>query len=368
MPQPWTKWWLQISISLMRLPKNLKSNRWWIVWKGQIFFVTNSSQNSSVGNTKNRQEILGPGWRSYRRLGARKTQTEEIPRSSQAVFIPELGMFGNMTRRLAAGLLVAKVHELGHVVVPDSAEFQAGIYEKGVHDFAGGPRLWLWTRNGSPSTRVNVLHTRDLLYGPQVKLDLHGRESEEAWANLFSVLANKPDPQFLPEDHLVIHLRGGDVFGDRKPASYGQPPLAFYDLILNREKWSAVTVVHQDLKNPVLDSLLQSCKARKMHVTTHSGAAKDDIKVLLTAKTLVAGRGTFMPAVVGLSRVVSRVFFFEDKFSVHPTVTDLDVIRVRDAEGTYVREVLSNNWQNSAHQRNLMLSYPSSNLEVGALD
>jgi hypothetical protein len=75
-----------------------------------------------------------------------------------------------------------------------------------------------------------------------------------------------------------------------------------------------------------------------------------------------------MPAVVGLSRFASKVYFFQDKFSVDPPVGGVEMIRVTDAGGTYVRDVLSNNWENSDYQRSLMLTYPQSNLEFSPLD
>jgi hypothetical protein len=65
---------------------------------------------------------------------------------------------------------------------------------------------------------------------------------------------------------------------------------------------------------------------------------------------------------------VAKVYFFHDKFSLDPPKDGIEVIKVRDAEGTYVRDVLSDNWRNSDYQRNLMLTYPQSNLELGTLD
>jgi hypothetical protein len=288
--------------------------------------------------------------------------------SQHALFLPELGMFGNMTKRLTAALATADSLGFGHVVVPRSAEFYGGIYERGVHDRQDRALFWMCSTGKPAHSAVTVLHKRDLLSARQLPTAALSAVSPGAWADLFSILVNKPEGPQLPSSHLVIHLRGGDVFGPRKPASYGQPPLAFYERILDHERWSAVTVVHQDSKNPVLKPLLESCTARKIPVTTHSGNVVDDIAVLLGASTLVAGRGTFMPAVVGLSRNVKRVFYFHDKFSIRPPVSGVEIVRMIDAEGTYVRDVLSNNWENSEYQRDLMLTYPQSNLGFSTVD
>jgi len=363
-----------VRIFFLRLPKNILSNRWWIVWNKSIFFATESPRlaggaQSSEGATG---ISLAEGWQSYVIWYATLFPSRSFHSCFHGVFVPELGRFGNMTRRLVAGLLIADVLNLGHVIVPRSAEFQAGIYPRGVHTPSEKLRFWLWSTQRptlpGPTRKVRVLHKRDLLIGPHLEAVLVRQQATKAWADLFSLLVNKPELPKLPNSHLVIHLRGGDVFGPRKPASYGQPPLAFYERILDHERWSAVTVVHEDSKNPLLKPLLESCTARKIPVTTQSEKARDDIAVLLLASTLAAGRGTFMPAVVGLSRNVERVFYFHDKFPLHPPVAGVETIRISDKEGTYVRDVLSNNWKNSEYQRDLMLTYPQGNLEFSTLD
>ena len=80
------------------------------------------------------------------------------------------------------------------------------------------------------------------------------------------------------------------------------------------------------------------------------------------AHTLVAGRGTFLPAIVGLSPHVKRVYFFEDKFSLQPPRNGFDIYRVVDGTGDYKKSVLAGNWENRADQRAMMTSYPVSHL------
>ena len=357
-----------IAVFLKRLPKNLRSNRWWIVWNKRLYLSTpRKGLATNRASQRNHVEDWVAESNHYVVWFLRAFRRKEFEGAQHALFLPELGMFGNMTKRLAAALATADSLGFGHVVVPRSAEFSGGIYERGVHDRGGRALFWMCDTRDSPHSPVTVLHKTDFLSGRALPARELAAFSPRGWADLFSVLINKPVKAPLPDSHLVIHLRGGDVFGPRKPASYGQPPLAFYRRILDNERWSAVTIVHQDDKNPVLRPFLETCKARKVPVTTHSGKVGEDIAELLRASTLVAGRGTFMPAVVGLSRNVKRVFYFHDKFSIHPPVPGVEIIRISDVEGTYVRDVLSNNWENSDYQRKLMLTYPQSNLGRGAL-
>ena len=359
MVQLWAQWATRTRTILRRLPKNLRSNRWWIVWNGNLY-ISRAAAATIPGHPKDSpllsENVAYVHWSQFLQNPAL------IGAERRAVFVPELGMFGNMTRRLAAALAIADALKTGHVVVPESARFQGGIFANGVHTVSSGAAFWLFSVRGATSFPVHVFHKKELIEAPGVTREFYAPHIDGAWRDLHAIAIPKANAPAFPLDHLVIHLRGGDVFGPRKPASYGQPPLAFYEQILDHESWSAVTVVHQDSNNPVLKPLLESCTTRKIPVTTQSGNVVDDIAVLLGASTLVAGRGTFMPAVVGLSRSVKRVFYFHDKFSIHPPVSGVEIVRIIDAEGTYVRDVLSNNWENSEYQRDLMLTYPQSNL------
>jgi hypothetical protein len=269
---------------------------------------------------------------------------------------------------LAKGLAIANVLKIGHVVVPTSAEFQSTIFEAGVHSVSGQTKFWLFTLHRSDASEVLVLHKTDPIRTAGVTRERHSSEIDEAWADLYSIMTRTPAANSARPDHLMIHIRGGDVFGPRKPSAYGQPPLSYYTLILDSSDWVGVTIVHGDWENPVLGPLINACEGRGTPVQLQTGLLPADLEVLLTGSTLVAGRGTFMPAVVGVSRHASRVYFFHDKFSVDPPVEGIDMIRVSDKEGTYVRDVLSNNWENSEYQRDLMLTYPQSNLEFSTVD
>ena len=120
--------------------------------------------------------------------------------------------------------------------------------------------------------------------------------------------------------------------------------------------------MYQDTSNPVVIELKNYCESLGMTVELQSGTIHDDLHVLLSAKTLVAGRGTFIPGVAGLSSECEKIFYFEDKCNLVPRRSGIELIRVSDKEGTYRESILSNNWNNTPEQRELMLTYPLSSL------
>ena len=69
-------------------------------------------------------------------------------------------------------------------------------------------------------------------------------------------MRNLPKVNVDPDD-LYIHIRGGDIFNSFNPCStYAQPPLCFYEKIINKNKFKNIYIISVDRKNVVLNALL----------------------------------------------------------------------------------------------------------------
>lgn len=171
------------------------------------------------------------------------------------------------------------------------------------------------------------------------------------------------DSDLTPLDlsHLVIHIRGGDAFTANPNSRYGQPPLAYYVLIVDSQTWSEVTVVSEDRSNPVIVPLLHYLAEKEILHTFQSSSLAEDLYLLLRAQSLVAGRGSFIPAIVGLSRNVQTVYHFGEEPMLR---RDLSLWHVIDVTGDYMRALCSSNWRADASQINMMLSYPIEHLRL----
>ena len=100
------------------------------------------------------------------------------------------------------------------------------------------------------------------------------------------------------------------------------------------------------------------CTELGLPVTEQSGTIQQDLSVLLGAKHRVAARGTFGPAIAGLSERCGEVFYFENKCAMVPLRHGIHFVRVVDRKQRFTASVLLGNWQNTAEQRELMLTYP----------
>lgn len=167
----------------------------------------------------------------------------------------------------------------------------------------------------------------------------------------------------FPEDEVVIHIRSGDIFQEQPHPGYGQPPLAYYRKIIDCFAPNMVYLVYEDESNPVIGELKTFLTEKSIHWTAQSASLRKDIEVLLKAKTLVAGRGSFVPGIVALSESVRTVYTFHQGLQriQNPIVNE---IVVEDRAGEYVNAILKGNWSNSQEQRKLMLEYPDSALKI----
>lgn len=178
----------------------------------------------------------------------------------------------------------------------------------------------------------------------------------------------------IEEDELVIHIRSGDIFSNNTPhPGYGQPPLAYYIKIIDMMAPRVVHIVFEDEGNPVIGALKALLSKREIPMVLQSSSLRDDIQKILNAKSLVAGRGTFVSGIVLLSENIKTVYSFQVKITVPKNGKN---VVIDDVVGEFSERVLKHNWVNSEEQRNLMLHYPVSALamrqeptsEIGALN
>ena len=277
------------------------------------------------------------------------------------------GRFGNQTFQLANTLTLARSLEINVALLPGNTVTEPGTHLVEGVTWNNGPDIVkpVTTKNvfavfpGLFSRRAHLVGT--FFQTAVIPQELVNRELRTTtFAHLRDSLTTTQP--ITPEDpqHLVIHLRGDDVFNVSPPKAYAQPPLAFYQLVLSDDDWKKVTIVSGDQKNPVLVPLIEELDSRGIEHRFQSGTLNEDIAQIRRAKGVVSGRGSFIPAITGLSDAVTTVYCFEDADFFR---TDIDVRVVVDRLGEYVAKTYRNNWRNTDEQRSLMLSYSVSSLE-----
>jgi hypothetical protein len=172
-------------------------------------------------------------------------------------------------------------------------------------------------------------------------------------------------------DCLWIHFRSGDIFRGNNPHPlYGQPPLSFYEKIINERKWKTINLVYEDMGNPCLVFLIKRFTDIKQDFKLFSSDLKSDIEHLLMAQNLVIARGTFIMPIIGISDNIKNIYGFccgnslrhwasNSKIDPNKQIT---VKMYKDINGQY-SDIL-NSWSNSEQQRQKMLEFSADKMEM----
>lgn len=348
--------------SAKRFLLNLRSNRWWIFF-GSRFLLHSPRHKLFLSQkwTSHGVNLAEPSIRVYVRLSQWFSAPSSLNLDHSGFVISHLGRFGNAIREIVGAYAKARSLSLGNLVIIGPSGFKKGgnLAHPGIRSSTDKISVWIGEKKDHGSQTLNML-----ISWKRGCFPVTPGSGNPAWSAAPGLLGLAGPYETLGKNTLVIHLRGGDVFGVRDAPEYGQPPLGFYMKVLAHRAWERVIVVHEDDRNPVLQGLIEHCQNEAIPCRQVSGALRDDLAILLAAENFVASRGTFGPAIAGLSQRVNTIYYFEDKFSISPPKTGITLFRAEDTSGEYRETVLRSNWQHSPSQLSLMLSYDESKIVI----
>jgi len=288
------------------------------------------------------------------------------PSRVSAIVVREpFGRMGNQTIQLVHAVAYAMRWSIdkallpGNTILTDTTTLSNGLsvspQVSDVKSVTASRAMNLTLSPGAPREHL-VMNT---YFSRELDTPFSDTEYAEAFDSIANVAPLAPTARALPERHLVIHLRGGDAFGPHPHMDYAQPPLAFYDLVLEHQAWAQVTIVRADDSHPLEAELVEKIRARSISVKFQSASAEEDAEFLARARSLVSSRGSFVPAIVGRSRHTTALYLFGDERRLRG---NLDVYRVTDHTGEFWETCCRRNWHDTPQQRELMRSYPASEL------
>lgn len=291
----------------------------------------------------------------------------DIDHGVYSVYISALNRFSNALIQIAHAVLFAHGIEARNVFVPECKRTR-DIFPKG-NQFPC-QELEVTIHIGNPVGRDNCLEGRFLhIRSSQTEFYKNLPSTYEAIRS-FSYATNLYDQtETLGTDEMVIHIRSGDIFrpqGMIHPG-YGQPPLSFYRKAVEHGKPRIVHLVYQDMHNPVIRPLKKWLRERSIPFTKpQKSSLRKDIKTLVSAQTLVAGRGTFIPGVVSLGENLKTIYCFDEALNLLG-LQGVTYHVIKDRSRKYVDSIQRYNWRNSPEQRELMISYPDEELELQSI-
>ena len=162
------------------------------------------------------------------------------------------------------------------------------------------------------------------------------------------ILNNVPKYRADPND-LYINIRSGDIFINAIHGDYSQPPLCFYQKIINENNYNNIYILSNGHENPVVDALL---KLYSKIIYIH-GTVEDDISVLINAYNLVMPVSTFPITLIVLNNNLRKLYFYE---IIYYSLQKGNYIIHKMEPSIKYKTIMQRKWKNSNEQLDLMIN------------
>ena len=171
------------------------------------------------------------------------------------------------------------------------------------------------------------------------------------------LINNLPKVKTEP-DELYIHIRGGDVFKKNPSTVYAQPPLCFYEKIIDNNKFKNIYILSMDRKNVVLDALTNKYK----NIIFNQHNYEYDISLLIHAYNIVTSVSSFVISTIKLNNNLRDLWEYdinrlsEKFFFMHHHLYKFDIkykIHTMKSSDEYAKKMYI--WRNTEEQLKLML-------------
>lgn len=170
-----------------------------------------------------------------------------------------------------------------------------------------------------------VIDGKDFYYFPKY-IPL---EHERRRLALSYVTTQLPKPKVTDHD-LVIHVRSGDIFMGNIHPDYIQPPFEYYDYVIRKHNYNNILLLSEpDFSNPVIPKLKETFP----FITVSSGSLEEDVSIILGAKNLIIGTGSF-GSMLSLCSFHLRHLYCFDRQNVYYKDCDYE-ITVIGVDGAY---------------------------------
>ena len=162
------------------------------------------------------------------------------------------------------------------------------------------------------------------------------------------VLQNIPKYNAGKND-LYINIRSGDVFVTVINPNYAQPPLCFYQKIINENIFEKIFIMSNGHENPVVDELLKLYpKIKYIH-----GTLVEDIAVVIYSYNFVMPISTFPITLINLNFNLLNIYLYE---LINYQLTNVNY-KIHTMKPSFSYDnIMKGKWKNTKEQLNLMLN------------
>ena len=176
-----------------------------------------------------------------------------------------------------------------------------------------------------------------------------------------------PKIKVNPND-LFIHIRSGDIFNYRpsKDIDYAQPPLCFYQSILNKYIFKKIYIICENRKNPIINLLIKEFP----QIILANNPLEVDISLIVNAYKIVASTSSFLATLIIINENLKVLWEFDNyKLPLKYLHLHHDIYNYKANFSIYKMNPSIKYkydmfvWRNSKHQIDLMIHEKCNNFE-----
>ena len=262
------------------------------------------------------------------------------------------GMLGNTIIQVYNSLLIA-IDKKYNILLPDPTDkHKFSKYSK----FYKKRKIVVWENsdNKEIKNRYNFYYQK---WMPEYSESFE-KNHDKAVKLLKEVLVIcNEELQPINKETLIIHMRSGDIFANCPHPKYIPPYLSFYKEILNENNYNNVLITTENSRNPCLKPL-----EKLENVKWTGGNLTKDIKMIMSAKHLVFGIGSFVPSLLLLSNNIEKIYV-PSNYGI-PTIFEGESclfgkkVEIKEYDISDYIDRIGNEGVRSRHARDIMLAYP----------
>jgi len=245
------------------------------------------------------------------------------------------GRLGNNILQLTNAILIALYYKY-NIIIPDHNYFNKTYIIINDKIDINDPKIFgdinLYFRNHIDNIEKSLL-------------DLNHEKAIEILRNCFKFPIINND---FNENDVVIHMRGGDIFGKYPHHNYINPPLSYYINILINKQFNKIYLISEDNKNPCIKNLI----SKYPKIIHKIQSLDEDIKIILQAPNIITSFGTFIPALLSMSTNIKNIY--KPNYDFNNLL--LKNVNIYETFLTTYRNMMYP-WKNLKKQKIIMLTY-----------
>ena len=173
------------------------------------------------------------------------------------------------------------------------------------------------------------------------------------------ILSNLPRYKASPFD-LYIHIRSGDIFTTNIHRNYSQPPLCFYQKIINENNYKNIYLMSNGHENPIVDKLLYLYpKIKFIH-----GSPIDAASILVNIYNLILPVSTFSYTLIRLNNNLRNIYIYDILVDIEKNwfygtdyyfqFDNFSIYQMKPSNKYQI--IMKGKWNNTKEQLNLMIN------------